>query len=89
MAKRHASRSLDDLPDGGLSAESAAPSSLRFEAYLAGNNTGRQALGVGGQDGEAWLCLEVSQSDAAMLLQHFHALTGRSFTVTISLEGQS
>lgn len=80
---RHLDVELDTLPDTGLTPDS--PSSLQFDAYLAGNNTNRQALGAGGQDGEAWLCLELSRADAAMLLQHFHLLTGRCFRVSFDL----
>lgn len=84
---RREPRSLDDLPDsGGLG---TPPEALTFSAYLAGNNTSRQALGAGGQDGEAWLCLEVSREDAAMLLQHFHLLTGRAFEVSIAIGGEA
>jgi hypothetical protein len=86
MARSRSPVNLDELPDGGTPEAAAGTPTLIFDAYLAGNNTSRQALGAGGQDGEAWLCLEVSRADAAMLLQHFHLLTGRSFRVSIDVE---
>lgn len=76
---------LDKLPDGDGPPADDPVGPLTFDAYLAGNNTNRQALGAGGQDGEAWLCLEVSRDSAANILRQFHLLTGRAFRVTIEV----